>query len=83
MQNCIEDDMIKRNWQYVSVISWKFEKKSEIKIKILLKMDKFRDFLPIFCQTAGFLPGGPLHTCKIFTGAVLIFISQFYEILDL
>ena len=53
-------------------ISWKFETKFEIKVKLLLKMVNLKDFLPIFCLTAHFLPGGgvPLflqniHQCNM------------------
>ena len=36
---------------------YSYVKKSEIKVKILLEMANSRDFPPIFCQTAEFLPG--------------------------
>ena len=48
MQNCIEDDMVRRNWQNIQGFSWKFEKKYESKVKILLKITNFEEFPPIF-----------------------------------
>ena len=40
-------------------------------------MANVKDFPPIFCQAAEFLPGGA-HSCKIFTGVlwcIIIFVS--------
>ena len=38
--------------------SSEFERNHEFKVQILFKMANFKDFPPIFCQTADFLPGG-------------------------
>ena len=70
MQNCMEDDRVRRNWQNIKRFSSKFEIKHEFKVKILLRMAYFEDFPPIFCQQVDFLPrGGAPNPCKIFTSA--------------
>ena len=49
---------------------WKFEKKYEIKVKIVLKIANFEDFPPNFCQLLIFCQGGGgANPCKIFTSA--------------
>ena len=77
MQNCIEDDMVRRNWQNILGFSSKFERKHEFKVQFLLKMANYKDFQPIFCsKQVDFLPrGGGPNPYKIFTSELRIMVA--------